>query len=68
MYHTMNTTLHGQKSVSLHFTANDISHMMEHFGEKRQNFGSNLNRGKYHPNIRYNKIHPLTVNVRHSQI
>jgi len=39
----MDTKVHGQKLVSLHFTANDISLMMEHFGEKYQNFGSNLN-------------------------
>lgn len=40
----MDTTVHGQKLGSLHFTANDSSLTMEHFGEKYQNFGSNLNR------------------------
>jgi hypothetical protein len=40
----MDTTVRGQKLASLHFTANDVSLMMEHFGEKYQNFGSNLKR------------------------
>jgi hypothetical protein len=40
----MNTTVHGQKLASLHFTVNDISLTMEHYGEKYQNLGSSLNR------------------------
>lgn len=40
----MDTTVHGQKLASLYFTANDIPLTMEHFGEKYQNLGSNVNR------------------------
>jgi hypothetical protein len=64
----MDTKVHGQKLASLHFTANDISLTMEHFGEKYQKFRFEPQYRKYLPEIRYNKIQPQTVNVNHSQI